>query len=90
MNQALDYIEHIGISFYNNPSLLIQPYYLLKWKMTFVYIIPLVLVDWYLRRDERKIKSNISSELRRSLYILIIFITLMNLESKSSFIYFQF
>jgi hypothetical protein len=31
------------VSFYNNPTMILHPYFILKWKMAFVYIIPLVL-----------------------------------------------
>jgi hypothetical protein len=90
MNIALGYIRQIGVSFYNDPSLLLHPYYLLKWKMAFVYIIPLVLGDWYLRRDERILN------ITRLWYLLILLIVIeFSLRAYSSeeiqdFIYFQF
>jgi hypothetical protein len=58
-------------------------------KMAFVYIIPLVLGDWYLRRDERRLNTPsrfISYSIMTILYVLI----LLNFGAKTSFIYFQF
>jgi D-alanyl-lipoteichoic acid acyltransferase DltB (MBOAT superfamily) len=55
MQIALGYIKQIGVSIYNNPTMILHPYFIYKWKMVFVYIIPLVLGDWYLRRDERRL-----------------------------------
>jgi hypothetical protein len=53
--------------------------------MAFVYIIPLVLGDWYLRRDERKLKIS-------QLFIYAIFLILLinGIGEEKSFIYFVF
>jgi len=56
----------------------------------FYYIIPLVIIDWYLRKDERKLKSPFSNPLFYSLIILIILYCLFSKDEPSSFIYFQF
>jgi alginate O-acetyltransferase complex protein AlgI len=89
MHFALRYIKQIGVSFYNNPTMILHPYFILKWKMAFVYIIPLVIGDWYLRRDERclTVTKNFT---RYFVYFILIAITALSFGTKSSFIYFQF
>jgi hypothetical protein len=87
MQIALGYIKQIGVSISEHPGqFLILP----GGKMVFVYIIPLVLGDWYLRRDERKLNQPKKLYLRKLLQILLIILILLNFGSKSSFIYFQF
>lgn len=54
----------------------------------FVYIIPFVLSDWYLRRDERELRT--PHFLRYAVYIVLFLLILVNLGKKASFIYFQF
>jgi len=56
----------------------------------FYYIIPLVIIDWYLRKDERKLKCPFSNPLFYSLIILIVLYCLFSKDESSSFIYFQF
>ena len=57
--------------------------------MALIYIIPLIVGDWYLRRDERSLKiTNIYWE--SILTTLIVFLLAFNFSSDSSFIYFQF
>jgi hypothetical protein len=85
MNIALGYIKHIVVSMLEHPGqFLILP----GGKMAFVYIIPLVLGDWYLRRDERKYRFN------RIIAILLAFISIFwlikSIGNNTSFIYFQF
>ena len=88
MSMALGYIKHIGISILKDPGQFLT---LSGGKMAFVYIIPLILGDWYLRRDERMLRSPF-----KLLELFILTITLLYLintilsESNSSFIYFQF
>ena len=90
MQIALGYVKQIGVSFYNNPTMILHPYFILKWKMAFVYIIPLVLGDWYLRRDERSLKTSSNTIIRKFIYWVIIIIILSLIGGKQSFIYFQF
>jgi alginate O-acetyltransferase complex protein AlgI len=58
----------------------------------FYYIVPIVLIDWYLRRDERKIKipNNKSQVIYIVLFLFILFFLLTSLDKNNSFIYFQF
>ena len=88
MQIALGYVKQIGVSFYNNPTMILHPYFILKWKMAFVYIIPLVLGDWYLRRDERGYQYN------QIIGIFLAFLSILwlikSIGNNTSFIYFQF
>ena len=88
VGSALGFIKHIGISIMEDPSQLLT---LPKSKMVFAYIIPMVLGDWFLRRDERVIKVFKTDIIRIIFYWIIIF-TIINycFEQKQSFIYFQF
>jgi alginate O-acetyltransferase complex protein AlgI len=85
IQMAMGYIKQIGVSFYNKPSLLIHPYYILKHKMVFLYITPLILGDWYLRRNERALNISL-------LFIYAIFLILLinGIGEEKSFIYFVF
>jgi hypothetical protein len=87
---ALDYIKHIGLSIINNPG---QFLLLPGGKMAFIYILPLVLGDWYLRRDERMLRISFSKPVYRYIFynsLVIIIILKFMLNQGSSFIYFQF
>ncbi|MFM2255559.1 MAG: hypothetical protein RLZZ47_1048 [Bacteroidota bacterium] len=92
MSMALGFIHHIGDSIIQYPGQLLS---LPGGKMSFVYIVPLVLGDWYLRRDERALKVSTYNLVRLFMYcilgILILIELLTYLNTKpSSFIYFQF
>jgi hypothetical protein len=92
MQIALGYIKQIGVSISEHPGqFLILP----GGKMAFVYIIPLVLGDWYLRRDERLLLLPRNKFIRISIYCILgtlILLMLLNYlyTKSSSFIYFQF
>lgn len=55
----------------------------------FVYILPLLVIDWYLRHNERKLKTPVSW-FRYPVYIVLYVLVLLNMGKKASFIYFQF
>ena len=86
LRSAIGYIKQIGVSMIEHPGqFLILP----GGTMAFVYIIPIILGDWYLRRDERLLKKPrrlISWLIMTMFYIVII----LHFGSKESFIYFQF
>jgi alginate O-acetyltransferase complex protein AlgI len=87
MQMALGYIKHIGVSIVDNPNQLLT---LPKGKSAIVYIIPLVLGDWYLRRDERVLSVFKNKVLRKAIYAIILFIIICLIGEKQTFIYFQF
>jgi D-alanyl-lipoteichoic acid acyltransferase DltB (MBOAT superfamily) len=88
---ALDYIRNISASINENPRQFLQ---IPGGKMAFIYIIPLILGDWYLRRDERKLILFQNGKLNFLLYLVLAFMCFcwLNLFSsqKIDFIYFQF
>ncbi len=53
-------------------------------------IIPLIVIEWRLRRDERKLVVPENKLLRWGIYILLISLILFNMSNKQDFIYFQF
>lgn len=86
---ALGYIKKIGTSIITNPGQLLM---LPESKMVFVYIISLVLGDWYLRRDERVLKFSNKKLINMLVYTLILLTILYSIidNDHSTFIYFQF
>jgi hypothetical protein len=87
IQSALDYIKHIGVSIIEHPGqFLILPGGI----MAFVYIIPLILGDWYLRRDERVLKITPYKLARTTIYWILILLIYASMGGEQSFIYFQF
>lgn len=86
MTLALNYLKHIGQSIVRQPNQLS----LLEGKEAFSYIIPLVLGDWWLRRDERRLRLPRSPVIRKLLYWVLAILILSKFSSNTSFIYFQF
>ncbi len=88
---AVSYINQIGRSLIEYPQ---QLWMLPGGKTAFLCIIPLIVCDWYLRRDERKLKAFKNRKMNYLLYILLVFITFWKLNlcsgQKIDFIYFQF
>ncbi len=92
MNSALDYIKQIGLSTIKQPR---QFFHLPQGKHAFLYIAPLLLVDWWLRRDERKMNLHTNQTLRIIFYIVIFtfiigYIGFFQDFTNIDFIYFQF
>jgi D-alanyl-lipoteichoic acid acyltransferase DltB (MBOAT superfamily) len=85
VSSALGYIKHIGVSITNHPSQFLA---LPNGKMVFIYIIPLVLGDWYLRRNERNLNSK--TILVNYILIVLIFWNILSDDISNTFIYFQF
>ncbi len=90
---AWGYIQQIGFSVVEHPSQLLK---LTEGKIAFIYILPLIMGDWYVRRDERQLKElmpgqGISTTLANwLLYIVLIILVLVFFSQEQSFIYFQF
>ena len=53
-------------------------------------ILILLLIDWYLRRDERSLKVPANRLLRYAIYLSLTFAVLFHMDGEQSFIYFQF
>jgi alginate O-acetyltransferase complex protein AlgI len=87
LDLALGYIKNIVISIVDHPGQFLM---LPEGKMVFIYIIPLLIGDWHLRRDERNLKTMQNQVVRIFLYTSMTLLILYNFGLKSSFIYFQF
>ncbi len=87
VTDAIGYIQSI----FSNTSNLGE---FLLFKNMFYYIVPLILLDWWFRKDERKLRMIESPLLRHTIYIviaiLIIAIMVLRKGTKINFIYFQF
>jgi alginate O-acetyltransferase complex protein AlgI len=86
------YIRRLVADIAKNPS---QLWHLPYGISTFRYIIPLVLIDWWLRRDERSLRVLPNRWLRYLAYVVLLlfvltFLNLFSSEEKIDFIYFQF
>lgn len=85
IQHAIVYVKKIFISIYNHPGqLIILP----GGSESFLYIIPLIFYDWYMRRDERNLRIGGWSILFFTLFVLYFFNK--KLSEPSTFIYFQF
>ena len=93
MSLALAYIKKIGTNSIENPSQFLHAPLV---KSVFVYIIPLIIVDWWLRHNERSLKTPSNKLMTWFIYIILI-IAILSLmldtifnKQPTSFIYFQF
>lgn len=87
LSQAVAYLKQIVINAIEFPS---QFYHTTIGFSRFFYIIPLIMGDWWLRRDERNLKFQKKGYIRISLYFLFAILTYLKFRSNNSFIYFQF
>ncbi|MES2645365.1 MAG: MBOAT family O-acyltransferase [Bacteroidota bacterium] len=87
LKQSLLYIRQIISSFYKQPQNLFS--YVSELNI-FYYVIPFILIDWYLRKDERQLKVPANSIFRWSMYVTMVMMILYHLGGNHSFIYFQF
>jgi D-alanyl-lipoteichoic acid acyltransferase DltB (MBOAT superfamily) len=91
MSMASRYIKRIALSIIEYPG---QFFILPGGKMAFVYIIPLIYADWFLRRDERYLRTLNNKVMRKVIYYLLALIIciyfLLSISKPSQFIYFQF
>lgn len=85
LGKAVDYIESCMSSLLKNPGQLLHPP---AGKIAFLYIIPLLVGDWMLRRDERKYVFGRLVSWILSIVTLLYFI--QSIGKDTQFIYFQF
>lgn len=83
---ALKFIKHLSLSIIDQPGQILLPPI---GKTAFVYILALILVDWYLRRDERVLKAP-RGIIRFLIYTILFIFVILYFGDKTSFIYFQF
>jgi len=79
---ALGYLRHIVASIYRYPG---QFLHVPDGSKAFIYIIPLIICDWWLRRDERKLKK-----VYPLVYLAIAVLIFYSFGKGHAFIYFQF
>jgi D-alanyl-lipoteichoic acid acyltransferase DltB (MBOAT superfamily) len=79
--QTLQYLQSIPKGLFTRPANL---------SFLVFYIIPFVLVEWHLRRDERVLLIAKNPVVRYLIYILFFFLLLYHSGNNAEFIYFQF
>jgi D-alanyl-lipoteichoic acid acyltransferase DltB (MBOAT superfamily) len=82
LSHAAGFIKGIFLNWSNATA--IKPNYIL------FLILILLLSDWYLRRDERRLKVPANRLLRYAIYLSLTFAILFHMDGEQSFIYFQF
>ena len=88
MEEAFGYVSRLFSNIIQDPSQFMR---LPGGKVTILYIVPLILIDWYLRRNERSLAVPRNVFVRYAAYLLLIMITYLSFgKDASSFIYFQF
>ncbi len=85
LSMAFKYIKQIFVSFFEFPDQLLM---LPDGKMAFVYIVPVIIGDWYFRKNERNYPINKSGTIVLS--VISLFFILKSVGNSVSFIYFQF
>lgn len=90
IEQSFGIITHLVSDSWHHPS---QFLHLPGGKKIILFVVPLLLVDWYLRRNEREYRVPSYRILRWTIYIILA-VSVLNMLSQSdesnSFIYFQF
>ncbi len=84
---AVNFVKHMIFSFYENPDQILKS---INGLSAFFYIGPLIIIDWFLRKNERKLK--VLKFGNNVLYIMLIILVFwfMLRSNETSFIYFQF
>lgn len=89
INKALLYIKHMFLSIVKDPIHSFSPGQI-HGKSFFLFIIPMIIMDWWFRRDERKLNVPRSKPIRIIAYTILIVCIYVLFKSEHSFIYFQF
>jgi alginate O-acetyltransferase complex protein AlgI len=87
MGKALGYLKQMVLSLVHHPGQLLKPH---GEMIIFALILPLLLADWALRRNERVLLTPSWNFMRFALYLMIIGLVLITFHEKNSFLYFQF
>jgi hypothetical protein len=89
MNLSLNVIKQIYYSFLNNPETQLK---FLFGEPILIYIAVILISDWWLRYDERKLRVPSNFIIRYIIYILLTLFSIMSFmtNEQNSFIYFQF
>lgn len=88
---ALDYIKNMAMDALNHPEQFTQIPHGIR---IVIYILPLIVLDWWFRKDERKLKITHSRLINYGMYVILATITIITylnlIHQPSTFIYFQF
>jgi alginate O-acetyltransferase complex protein AlgI len=93
LGEAVGYLKQIAVSLYHQPA---QLFSMPTGSISFAYIFILVFIDWFFRRNERRLTFNIPFQIpapvRFAFYnVLILAIVFILMKSSTQqFIYFQF
>ena len=87
LKTACGYLSRLFHDSINHPS---QFLHLPAHADVFIYILPLILLDWSFRRNERQLTIPLPKWLRFCCYLLLIELVVFHLKVESDFIYFQF
>jgi alginate O-acetyltransferase complex protein AlgI len=89
LGQALGYLKQMIFSLIHKPD---QIFSMPQGKISFLYIIPLLLFDWSFRHNERSLKFIPNKIIRYFIYwiLLILIVIFLSKNENTSFIYFQF
>lgn len=87
LSEAVKYIKKIFVSLVENPLQFFEKPIGLS---SILYIAPLILIDWYFRRDERHLKKPPFSLLIYALLFILVCFSYASNDESNTFIYFQF
>jgi hypothetical protein len=85
---AVGYIKKMCLSTLQHPTQLLTKPIGAK---SILYIVPLIIVDWYLRNNERDLRVD-NKYVRAIMYLIAILVVraFLSIDHTASFIYFQF
>ena len=84
IGEAFGFLKSMGTNFKNSGEVFL-------YKNVFIFIVPLIIGDWWLRRNERSVRVFNSRAFNLIMYYVIVFIILFKLfDAPHQFIYFQF
>jgi D-alanyl-lipoteichoic acid acyltransferase DltB (MBOAT superfamily) len=86
LSSAFGYLNKIVSSIMDNPEQFIHAPF---GYFSFIYIVPLIFADWWLRRNERSLKVA-GKYTNWIVYIILINLIILHYSNNNSFIYFQF
>lgn len=90
LGESVGFIQHLISDIAKNPAQLLS---VPRLKTPFISIVLIIAMDWWIRRDERQIRTPKNVYVRWFIYILLLSLVLGEIlgnEGENSFIYFQF
>lgn len=90
LGESVGFIQHLISDIAKNPAQLLS---VPRLKTPFISIVLIIAMDWWIRRDERLIRTPKNVYVRWFIYILLLSLVLGEIlgnEGENSFIYFQF